>query len=151
MLDLCSDVLRVALGLPISPAAPALSRSAALGQAFLGGVLGLVVALAAYHSPRNRLAFEIDVDDEDLQRVYDRYLSNPMAVRGAVYSALALFIPFASLMTLVMSIGALRRATSEAWPPRGGRLPALLGIALSALGALAWTLVVAAAIARRGH
>jgi hypothetical protein len=115
----------------------------------VAAVLTLLLVIAAYQSPRNKLAFEIEIDESDLRRVYDTYRSNPLAMRAAWYGALSLFLPFSGAITLAMGAVALRRANLSAWPPRGGRKPALIGIVLSALGVLGWSALIATAIMAR--
>jgi hypothetical protein len=137
-LDMLVDAARVALGMPVVPTGKSQLHAPTLPLVLIGITFSVLVAIAAYQSPRNKLAFKIAVDDSDLQRVYDRYLSNPLAVRAAVYGSLCVFIPFANVITLVMGIRALRRADAEAWPPRSGRLPARIGVALSSVGLLGW-------------
>ena len=88
--------------------------------------------------------FPIPLDDRGLQRVYDSYLSNPLAQRAAVCGVIALMVPFASLVTLGMAMAALRRVDHHAWPPRSGRLPAVLGLVASLLGLAIWGLVLIA-------
>jgi hypothetical protein len=138
LLDFFVDTIRAAFGVKIVPSDKPMSQSSALGLAFGGALVGLLIAIAAYRSPRNKLAFKIPVDDSELQRVYDRYRSNPLAVRAAVYSVVVFLIPFGSLFTLLISIRALQRADPKAWPPRSGRLPAQIGLAVSSLGLLCW-------------
>lgn len=108
-----------------------------------GGLISLVIAKWLYHNPRNKLAFRIPVDDYELLEVYDRYRSNPFALRAAVYGVVALCVPFASAITLFMGVRGLLRADLNAWPPRGGRLPAQIGIAVSVLGLVIWGFVLA--------
>jgi hypothetical protein len=149
-LDLAGDALRVALGSAAWPAEPSarVSPASMNALALFGGVIALLLTIAAYRSPRNALAFEIAIDETGLQRVYDRFLSNPLATRAAIYGALSLLIPFTSAITLVMGIVALRRSAPDAVPPRTGRAPAIIGIGFSVLGLLIWTgLMVRAAVA----
>lgn len=77
------------------------------------------------------------------QQVYERYLSNPLALRALAYAVPACFLPFAAAITLSMGLRALRVANHDAWPPRGGCLPALIGVVLSSLSLLCWTAVAA--------
>jgi hypothetical protein len=106
--------------------------------AMFGGLFSILISLAAYHSPRNKLAFEIEIDERALQRVYDTFISNTLAMRAAWYSVFLGFVPFAGLVTLGMGVVALRRADASAWPPRGGRTPALIAIVVSLLWSLSW-------------
>jgi hypothetical protein len=148
-LDLAIDASRVALGFTDWPGATSgMSLATVKAVTLLGGAFSLLLAIAAYRSPRNALAFKIAIDDRALQRVYDRYVSNPLAMRAAVYGALAMLIPFASALTLVLGILALRRSDPNAFPPRKGRGPALTGITFSIVGLLFWSIAVALAILR---
>ena len=150
VLDLFVDEGRAALGMSIIPTERSMSQASALATAFGGAFIGLVISIAAFRSPRNKLAFRIPVDDRDLQRIYDRYLSNPLAVRAAVYSAVFLLVPLASVFTLALSIRAFKKADPGAWPPRRGRFPAQLGIVISSLGVLAWATIVLRLIFKSG-
>jgi hypothetical protein len=127
--------------LPLTAAqAKQLGGSSGVAVVIVGsGVLGLLFVIAAYRSPRNKLAFKIEIDEHDLRRVYDTYRSNPLAMRAAWYGAVSMMLPFASAITLAMGIRALRRVSPNGWPPRGGRVPALIGIVLSALALCGWS------------
>ena len=150
ILDIIADAVRAAVGLMVISTAK-LSPGAAMALQALGGVVGLLIAIAAYRSPRNKLAFKISVDDRELRAVYDRYLSNPLATRSVVYGLLGMLVPFSNLVTLVMGIRALRVASTDGWPPRGGRRAAQIGIAFSILGLLAWASFVAIWVLRRSE
>jgi hypothetical protein len=110
--------------------------------AVVGALFSILIALAAYNSPRNKLAFQIEIDERALQRVYDTFISNTLAMRAAWYSVFLGFVPFAGLVTLGMGVVALRRADASAWPPRGGRTPALIAIVVSLLWSLSWVVVI---------
>jgi hypothetical protein len=150
-IDILADGVRAALGLPLVPSDKALAPAVTTPMLVLGIVVGAFVAVGAYGSPRNKLAFKIPIGESELQRVYDRYVSNPLAVRAAVYGALCAFIPFASAITLIIGIRALRRVDSAAWPPRSGRLPARIGIVLSGLGLLFWAALALKFALRASH
>ncbi|MFI5308251.1 MAG: hypothetical protein ACHQ53_12900 [Polyangiales bacterium] len=143
---------KLALGMGVVKPQQAALFGGPVGVAIMtigGGLLGLLLVLAANSSPRNKLAFKIPIDDRELQRVYDTYVSNPLALRAAWYAALAVLVPFASAITLGVGIRALLRADPGAWPPRGGRRAATIGIVISGLGLLAWTSLVAITVAKR--
>jgi hypothetical protein len=103
-----------------------------------GGLLWTLFFVAALISPRNKLAFKIDVSDAEIQKLYDRYVSNPNASRALVYGLLSLGLPVLAPVALVLSIQSLRRVAPKAWPPIGGRRPALIGLVLAVLALLIW-------------
>jgi hypothetical protein len=108
------------------------------------GTSVLIYALfvsAAYRSTRNRLAFKIEVTDRELERYYDRYVSNPSAGRALVYGALSIPMPLLAPVALVLGVLAWRRAAPRAWPPARGRDLAIVGMVCAGLSVLVWTSV----------
>jgi len=113
-------------------------RPGALAFSAVAGLVAALIALAAYQSPRNKLAFKLPVSDADLAKVYDVHVSNALARRAFWYGLVFTMIPFASAITLVMGLVAFRRGTKGAWPPRGGRKPAMTAIVISSLALSGW-------------
>jgi hypothetical protein len=142
LLDAGVDVLRVSVGLVAIPVPIPISESASLWRVILGCLWWPLMTISAYRSPRNRLAFQLEVDERDLQRIDESW---PTATREAVFSALALFIPFASAFTLAMSLKAYRR--SSRLPRRGSRVLEMFAIGLSVLGLLAWLALLGVMVA----
>jgi hypothetical protein len=110
-------------------------------------VLGLFL-LAARRSPRNKLAFKIEVSDAELARYYDTYVSNPHASRALAYGVLSLLVPLLIPVALVFGILAYRKVDPDAWPPVGRRGSAIVGLVCTGASSLFWTLVVVNLVTR---
>jgi hypothetical protein len=128
------------LGLPALATAnqEAYYVGAAVGR---GGML-LAFLIAAYNSTRNKLAFEIDVSDEELAKYYDKYLANPAAQRALAYGVLSLLIPLFIPVALVAAVRSLRKIDAKAWPPVTGRSTTIVGLVAAGASVLIWTAVV---------
>ena len=101
-------------------------------------LLSSAMMTAPLFSTRNKLAFRVEVSARELERYYDKYLSNPMAGRALAYSFLFLLIPLMNVFSLAFGVRAFRKASEDAWPPVGGKTRAIVGVAISARGLLAW-------------
>lgn len=146
------SVVQTALGLGVELTEEQLQlfggRSGVLAFGAASSVVAVLIVLAAQYSARNKLAFKLPVSDAELAKVYDVHLSNPLARRAFWYALLLSAIPLASAVTLVMGIIALRRSAPEAWPPRGGRTPAITAIAISSLALVGWLALFAGLVLR---
>jgi hypothetical protein len=124
------------------------AQNAELKPVLIGSVVGgmlvfTLFVIAAYRSPRNRLAFRLEVSDAEVARYYDSYLSNPSAKRALVYGLASLVIFPLIPVALVFGVLGWRRADPKAWPPRSGRGAVIAGLACAAVGALGWAAVIA--------
>jgi hypothetical protein len=118
-------------------------KPGALAFGAAASLVAVLIVTAAYQSPRNKLAFKLPVTDAELAKVYDLHGSNPLARRAFWYGLLLSAFPLLSAITLGMGIVALRRADPEAWPPRGGRKPAIAAIVISSLALCGWLAFIA--------
>lgn len=119
-------------------------QPAQLVAAGLGALLWALFFVAAFTSARNKLAFKIDVSDADIHKLYNQFISNPNATRALAYGVVSLFLPVFAPVALVFGIQSIRRVKPNAWPPVGGRRPAVTGIVLSVLALLLWGSVLIA-------
>jgi hypothetical protein len=122
-------------------------QPAQLAGAGLGALIWTLFFFAALTSPRNKLAFKIDVDDAEVQRLYDQYVSNPNAMRALVYGVLSLFLPVLAPVALAFGIQSMRRVKPNAWPPIGGRRAAVTGVVVSVVALVFWCSALAAWLA----
>jgi hypothetical protein len=118
-----------------------------------GAVLGraaflLLFLVAAYRSPRNKLAFKLDVPDAELAKYYDTYLANPAARRALAYGVASLIVPLLIPVALVFGVRAFRRADPNAWPPTGKRRPAITGLVCAGLSVVLWSFVILDVVAK---
>jgi hypothetical protein len=109
-------------------------------------VQGLLLWLA-YRSPRNKLAFRIEIPAEQLRRVAQR-LARANAVRACMYGTLSLGVPLLGIASLALSLTALREHTENEDPV--GKKLATVGLVFSCLSTAGW-LVVAALVWRATH
>jgi hypothetical protein len=133
---------------PLTVVGVAGEQPAQLAGAGLGALIWTLFLVAALTSPRNKLAFKIDVGDDEVQRLYDQYVSNPNAMRALVYGVLSLFLPVLAPVALAFGIQSLRRVKPNAWPPVGGRRAALTGVVVSVVALLLWCWVLVAFLTR---
>jgi hypothetical protein len=101
----------------------------------------------AYFSRRNKLAFGIELNEDELQRVYDGFVANPNARRSVVWGFALAVVPFAGLLTLGLGWSAFRKARARSWPPIENGNMAQLGMVLGMTTAFVWLIVVALLLA----
>ena len=111
-------------------------------QAFVSGVLPIVITLIIYGDTRNKLFFREQVPPEALQKAWELYSNNPVARAGFLLSIFGILLPLLSPVALVCSIIGLRRVDLKAHPPIGRRRQAIAGIVLGSIGIL-WGLTLA--------
>ncbi|RMG12762.1 MAG: hypothetical protein D6729_16120 [Deltaproteobacteria bacterium] len=100
--------------------------------------------LAAWRSPRNKLAFGLEVSRAELERLWRRSASNPLARAGYLVALLSILVPGLEVVSAGLSIAGLRRVNPRAWPPVYGRGEAIKGIVFSVVGLLGTVLLVSA-------
>jgi hypothetical protein len=115
----------------------------ALQNAVLVGstVIGALLLWLAYRSPRNKLAFRIEISEHELREVHRR-LGSASAVRALVYGLLSLGIPFIGIVGLVFALSTLRKLDRSTAPVGNRRRFAMFGLALSILGTLFWLITL---------
>ena len=118
------------------------------GQSLLNGsfcamaVLPALILTVIYIHPRNELAFRIEIEDEELRRLYENSAGNRPAYQSLLTCALGYLIPPLLFVALGLAMAGLRKSAAEAWPPVGGRGRALTALVFSLLGLSFWTLIV---------
>jgi uncharacterized MnhB-related membrane protein len=132
-----------------SPAQDPNQVARAAGAATGSGLIFALFALAAYNSTRNRLAFKIEVSDRELAKYYDKYVSNPAALRALAYGILSLPLPLLVPVAVAFGVRALRRFKPDAWPPVRHRGSAIAGLVFAGLSLVLWSLVLAAGLLRK--
>lgn len=92
---------------------------------------------------RNKLAFEIPVDEKKLERLYETNANNLPARIGLALSVLSLLIPHVIPLALIFGVVGLFKVDPEAWPPVDGRKVALASLAIAGFSGLCWGTLVA--------
>jgi hypothetical protein len=110
-------------------------------QAFVSGLMPIIITLVIYNDTRNKLFFREEVSAEALQKVWDLYSNNRVARAGFVLSIFGILLPVFAPIALVCSIIGLRRVDPAAHPPIGRKRQAIAGIVLGSMGIL-WGLVL---------
>ncbi|ATB28874.1 DUF4190 domain-containing protein [Melittangium boletus] len=101
----------------------------------------LLVSLAIYQDPRNRLFFQEHLPPETLQKLWHQYANNRVARLGFILGLFGLLFPPAAPVGLMCSIIGLRRVNPTANPPVGRKGQAIAGIVCGAAGLVLWTLL----------
>lgn len=110
-------------------------------QAFVSGVLPIVITLIIYNDTRNKLFFREQVPPEALRKAWDLYSNNRIARAGFLLSIFGILMPLFAPVALVCSIIGLRRVDLKAHPPIGRKGQAIAGIVLGSIGIL-WGLML---------
>lgn len=124
------------------------SQSDSWDTSFLDGsfcslaLLPTLILLVIYIHPRNELAFRIEVEDEELRRLYENSAGNRPAYQSLLTCALGYLIPPLLFVSLGLAMAGLRKSDAESWPPVGGRGRALTALVFSLLGLSFWTLII---------
>lgn len=114
------------------------------GPEVLRSLFALVIAIAAFRSPRNKLAFGMEISDREAEAIYAVHFDNRPARAGFTLGALSIIpgLGFLGLIAIPCAIVGLSRVDPEAWPPVGLKVRAIEGIVLSLLGFLITGVVV---------
>ncbi|MDF1660465.1 MAG: hypothetical protein P1V97_01750 [Planctomycetota bacterium] len=86
------------------------------------------------------MAFKIDIDEAALEALYHRHSGNQEARFSVAMSVLGVLAPPLLLLSLILAVIGINNEDPEAWPPIEGRGHAMIGLALSIFGLLAWGL-----------
>lgn len=105
-------------------------------------LLPILILVVIYIHPRNELAFKIEIEDEELRRLYENSAGNRPAYQSLLTCALGSLIPPLLFVSLGLAMAGLRKSDAEAWPPVGGRGRALTALVFSLLGLSFWTLIM---------
>lgn len=124
-----------------------IGHSAAIPVEWMGvvGVYGAIhggLVFAAQLSPRNKLAFNLAVQKEELQDLLRVYSENRGSQLSLVAAILGFFFPPLLLVSLILSGVALGRCGPESWPVAKGRSYAYLGLSVSMVGLMTWALLM---------
>lgn len=104
--------------------------------------LGALAALSLTDL-RTRLYFHVEVPRAELQKHYDRYGSNPLAVVASRLAFVSLVVPGLGLVAIVLAAVALGRVNRRAVPPVGNVATALGAIVFSLFTTVLWGLGLA--------
>lgn len=110
-------------------------------QAFVSGLMPIIITLVIYNDTRNKLFFREEVPPEALRKAWHLYSNNRVARAGFVLSIFGLLMPFFAPVALVCSIIGLRRVDPAAHPPIGRKGQAIAGIVLGSIG-IVWGLTL---------
>jgi len=110
--------------------------------ALVAGVIPTAMIASAYASPRNRLAFGLEVGRRDLAKLYDASRNNPRAQESVLLAILGLAFPPALVLSLALAVYGLTRVDPHASPPVGKRGHALVGIAISLAGIALYVVLI---------
>ena len=111
--------------------------------------LGLLVALGAYYDTRNRLFFKIDVPEEKVKKLWDRYRNNQAAQAGLMCGVVGLIVPGVAVAGLLCSLIGLARVDPTKVPPIGKKAHAIAGLICSVIGNGLWGTVLVMALLKR--
>ncbi len=114
------------------------SREFNVVAGFFVALMLSVFALSIITDVRTRLFFRVPVPRDALQKHYDRYGSNPLAITASRLAFVSLIVPGLGLATLVMGVIALTRVNAKATPPVGNVSAALGAIVFSIFTSLIW-------------
>ena len=108
-------------------------------QVLLRGFLPFTFILAAFLSPRNKLAFKIDISIEDLGKIYETVKVNQDARNSVLLSLLGFLLPPLLLASLYCAYRGFKNYNPDSSPPIPGLKQALIGLTLSLIGILFWS------------
>ncbi|WP_375769313.1 hypothetical protein NR798_00095 [Archangium gephyra] len=97
------------------------------------------LALWLYASTRVRLFFQLEVDGERLERLWDARENNPLARLALVCGLAGLVVPVVAPLAMLLGLVGLHRVNPGATPPIGKRMHALAGVMLGGVSVVGWT------------
>ncbi len=114
------------------------------GWLIASNIIPALILLSVIFATRTKLFFQIDVDREELKRMWNLYANNQMARYALSVGILGLLVWPAAPIALLCGIVGLARVDPDARPPIGRKGSAIAGIVLGVIGTGIGTAVVAA-------
>ncbi|WP_342377640.1 hypothetical protein NVS55_00020 [Myxococcus stipitatus] len=130
-------------GLAVAPVVVGIVAFWKMGPvALVCALLLFISTLKIFLDARNRLFFRVEVSEQDLLRLWDLHVNNPLARTALSLGVASFIIPVFAPFAVLVGALALRKVDPHARPPIGRKEHAMAGIGLGLGAVVVWVLLV---------